>query len=77
MTPDLLLPLLLAANGLLAEANRLWYAAPLVVSISLVYAGTRHESPREILGHAARFGGWILVFMAVVMIALQVMWWFG
>lgn len=65
------------AGAPLADINRLWYAAPLVVTISLVYAGTRHEEPGEILSHAARFGGWVLVFMAIVMVALQIMWWLG
>jgi hypothetical protein len=45
----------------------LWYALPLVVSVSLVCAATRHELLRPILGHAIRFGAWLLVFMAVFM----------
>ena len=82
MLPDLLLPIAsaLVLLGPLADSttvNRLWYAAPLIVSISLVYAGTRHEAPGEIVAHAARFGGWVLVFMAIVTAALQIMWWLG
>lgn len=76
MTPDCFTSLL-ASLLLLAEINRLWYAAPLILSISLVYAGTRHESPSEILSHATRFGGWVIVFMVIVMIVLQIMWWYG
>lgn len=45
----------------------LWYAVPLIVSVSLVCAATRHEQMGAILGHAMRFGMWIVVFMAVVM----------
>jgi hypothetical protein len=45
----------------------LWYALPLVVSVSLVCAATRHELMRPILEHAVRFGAWLLVFMAVFM----------
>jgi hypothetical protein len=45
----------------------LWYALPLVVSVSLVCAATRHELMRPILDHAVRFGAWLLVFMAVFM----------
>jgi hypothetical protein len=45
----------------------LWYALPLVVSVSLVCAATRHELIRPILGHAVRFGAWLLAFMAVFM----------
>lgn len=46
--------------------SRFWYLAPLLVSVSLVYAATRHELMTPILVHAARFAVWILVFMAVV-----------
>lgn len=45
----------------------LWYALPLVVSVSLVCAATRHELMRPILDHAVRFGAWLLAFMAVFM----------
>lgn len=51
---------------LLAVVN-LWYAVPLVVSVSLVCAATRHEQMGPILSHAVRFGLWIVVFMVVVM----------
>jgi len=51
---------------LLAVMN-LWYALPLIVSVSLVCAATRHEEFGPILQHAMRFGLWIVVFMAVVM----------
>jgi hypothetical protein len=37
------------------DAN-LWYAVPLIVATSLVYAATRHEEMREILSHAFWFG---------------------
>ncbi len=43
----------------------LWYAVPLIVSVSLVCAATRHELMPPILHHAVRFGVWVLVFMAV------------
>jgi hypothetical protein len=46
--------------------NRMWYAVPLVVAISLVYAATRHERPRPILEHAVRFGCWVVGFMVIV-----------
>ena len=52
--------------ALIATINDMWYALPLVVAVSLVYAATRHESMREILTHAARIGTWIVGFMAVV-----------
>jgi hypothetical protein len=63
-------PLLLASGAL-----RLWYAVPLVVSVSLVYAATRHEDMGPILDHAWRFALWIFVFMAGIFAVLQLMTW--
>lgn len=59
---------------LLADAiHQMWYAVPLVLVVSLVYAATRHEFPRPILIHAARFAGWITIFMAIVLVVLEAM----
>ena len=56
--------------------NQLWYALPLVVVVSLVYAATRHEDLGPILSHALRIGAWIVVFMVVVfLVLLAVDWW--
>jgi hypothetical protein len=64
--------LMLAATG----AARLWYAVPLVTSVSLVCAATRHEDMNAILIHALRFAIWVLVFMGIVLCALQLLsWW--
>lgn len=57
--PQTILPILAVMN--------LWYALPLIVSVSLVCAATRHEDYSPILQHAARFGLWIVAFMVVVM----------
>jgi hypothetical protein len=60
----------LAANLMFAPplaVAAIWYSLPLVVSVSLVCAATRHELMRPILEHAVRFGAWLLVFMAVFM----------
>ena len=55
---------------------RMWYAVPIITSVSLVYAATRHEQMGPILIHAARFAIWILVFMAIVFAVLQALsWW--
>ena len=60
-------------NGTLHQMTE---ALPLIVIISLVYAATRHEEPRPILGHALRLGLWILGFMAVVFVILWLLaWW--
>ena len=50
---------------LYAQINLLWYSVPLIVAVSLVYAATRHEYMAPILGHATRFGVWIVGFLAV------------
>lgn len=65
------------AASLLADIgpHRLWYSVPLVVSVSLVYAATRHEEMGPILIHAVRFAIWIIVFMAVVLAVIQLMTW--
>jgi hypothetical protein len=52
--------------------NDLWFALPLVIVVSLVYAATRHEAIRPILRHARRFGTWVVGFMVVVFFGLLV-----
>lgn len=47
-------------------AHDLWYAAPLIIVVSLVYATTRHELMADILPHAARTALWITVFMGAI-----------
>jgi hypothetical protein len=63
--------LLLAALG----AVRLWYAVPLITSVSLVCSATRHEDMGPILIHAFRFAVWIIVFMAIVLAVIQFLSW--
>ena len=55
-----------------AAANRLWYAVPLIVVISLVYGASRHELRRPILEHAFRFGAWIVGFMAILGVVMAI-----
>jgi hypothetical protein len=56
-------------------AGRLLYALPLITSVSLVYAATRHEQMGPILIHAVRFAVWIVVFMAIVLVVIQGLSW--
>ena len=44
----------------------LWYAFPLIVVISLVYAATRHEDLKSIFRHAFGCATWIVGLMVVV-----------
>ena len=64
--------LLLAAVGV----DPLWFALPLVVTVSLVYAATRHEEMGPIVLHAARFGLLVVVVMGILLAVLFAMsWW--
>jgi hypothetical protein len=55
---------------LVGTITDMWYALPLLVSISLVYSATRHERMRPILVGAGWFATWIVVFMAGAMAVL-------
>ena len=65
MLPDLLL--------LAARWAEVWYALPLVVIVSLVYSGTRHEEPNEILVGSARTAIWVCGFMGIIFVVLWLM----
>jgi hypothetical protein len=54
---------------------RLWYAVPLITSVSLVCAATRHEQMGPILIHALRFAIWVIVFMGIILVVLQFLSW--
>lgn len=56
-----------------AAARELGFALPLVVAVSLVYAATRHELLPAIWRHALRVGAWIMGFLVVAFILLQVL----
>lgn len=58
-----------------AGINDMWFAVPLIVVVSLVYAATRHEEVTPILSHALRIGLWITGFMAIIFVVLQVITW--
>lgn len=68
---------LLFADGSGFWNNYLWYAVPAVISVSLVYAATRHEQMRPLLVHAGRVAVWILGFMFAVFVVLQAVNWWG
>ena len=50
--------------------NQLWYLAPLILSISLVYGATRHELMFPIFMHAYRLALWTVSFMAAIFFAV-------
>lgn len=62
---------MLALLPLLAEMNRLLYAPPIIIGVSLVYAATRHEDMKSILAHARSFGIWTVIFMVIVGVVLE------
>ena len=53
--------------------NDLWYSIPLIASVSLVYAGTRHESMGEILSHSWRVALWFVGFMVAIMVLMALL----
>lgn len=55
-----------------AEIARIWYALPLVVVVSLVYGGTRHEYLTEIMVHSFRSAVWVVGFMGVIFLIIYV-----
>ena len=55
--------------------DRMWFALPLIVAVSLVYSATRHERMGPILEHAVRFAIWIVGFMAVVLVVFMALSW--
>ena len=55
--------------------NRLWFALPLVVAISLVYGATRDELMVPILQHAFRAATWIVGFLALIFVVLYLVSW--
>ncbi len=56
--------------------SQLWYAIPLIASISLVYGATRHERMVPILHHAWRTAKWILGLLLIIIGVLSVISWF-
>lgn len=58
---------------LFAAVYRMWYAVPLVVSVSLVYAATHHENMGPILRRALRTAVWILGFLSVAFFVLYLL----
>jgi len=50
------------------DLKMLWYALPLMIAVSLVYAATRHEAMGPILHHAVRIGGYVVSFMFMVFV---------
>jgi len=53
--------------ALAGSVPNIYYAAPLIVVISLVYGATRHEHPVEIIKHSIRSIVWVVGFMAIIM----------
>ncbi|NLS95402.1 MAG: hypothetical protein GXX96_24945 [Planctomycetaceae bacterium] len=58
------------------DVKDFWFSLPLIVTVSLVYAATRHELMGPILSHAVRIGVWIVGFMMIVLAVLLTISWF-
>ncbi len=59
----------------IAQINDLWFTLPLIASVSLVYAATRHELIVPILLHSLRIAVWIVGFMAVIFVVILLIAW--
>jgi hypothetical protein len=57
---------------LFSEVHVYLFVLPLVVSISLVYAASRHESWPRIWWHSLRLAGWILGILVAITVLLLV-----
>jgi hypothetical protein len=53
----------------------LWYAVPLIVSVSLVCAASRHELMRPIVEHGVRFSVGALAFLGFVVGVISLLEW--
>jgi hypothetical protein len=51
----------------------LWYALPLIIVVSLVYAATRAEETNQIITHMVRTLIGVVGFMAVIFALLSLM----
>lgn len=60
---------------MISQMNDMWYALPLIIAVSLVYAATRHEDMLSILAHAGRLAMWIIGFMVVLFVILFALSW--
>ena len=66
----------LLADGFNIGSLDLWYALPVIIAVSLVYAATRHERLRPIFVHAARVAFWLTGFMVVFFGVIELIsWW--
>lgn len=52
-----------------------WYALPLVVATSLVWAATRHEKVAPMISHAVRIALEIIVLLVVIFVPLLFLSW--
>lgn len=63
---------LVSQGVLLGATPRIYYAIPLIVTISLVYGATRHEKLPEIIQNALRSAVWVVGFMAIILAVIWV-----
>jgi hypothetical protein len=65
---------MMAPIAVLGMMNAYWFAPPLILVISLVYAASRHESWPLIFRHATRLFfmiGGILAFVTVILLLIN------
>ena len=67
--------MLFAASMMSVSPTYLLYYFPLLVAISLVYGGTRHENPQIIFQHALHTAYWMTGFMGIIFVILMIIGW--
>lgn len=65
-----------AESMLSVSPTFLLYYVPLMIAISIVYGGTRHEDMGLIVRQALHTGYWVTAFMGVIFFVLLIVgWW--
>jgi ABC-type antimicrobial peptide transport system permease subunit len=65
--------LLLAQNFLSVSPKYLFCILPLIISVSLVFAGTRHENLSLVFKHALGTARWIGTLLLIIVVAFFVL----
>ena len=73
LSPPAILSIVLSMLSI--SPTYLLYYLPLIITVSLVFGGTRHEGTERILHHAWMTGRWITMFMLFIFAVLCFLTW--
>ena len=57
------------------DLTYLLYYVPLIIAVSLVFGGTRHEDMNLVVRHGLHTARWISSFMGIIFVVLLVLDW--